>query len=562
MYACLGRELWKQTQYSCKGVPATGCVSQTVCFDYEELKSSSLPEDGSSRPWADLTESVLTEILQACSLRDACALRTVCRHWQNVHRKLQLSLCPPGPLNSGALLLAAPYARGLSLSKAAQAAGGDILPTELGALSGFRHLRSLSLAGCKAVSAEALSALSGLGHTVASLDLSGCSGVDDTVLSKILGGRGLSGLLELDLSDCEQWTAPGLASALSQPRAPQLRTLALRRCCEQVGCDGGELLTPLAAALGGTLLSLDLGGCERLADPRCLESFTVLRTLSLARCTSLEDAAVAEALPRLTSLQHLDLSFCPTLLPGGALSAIGTLTRLRSLSLAACVKLTEAAVCATAPQLPRLESISLAWCTELTDEALAPLSRLPALTSVNLSGCSRVTGAGVRGLARGLPSLAELRLAHCHGVAGRGLWSELAAAHRLRVLSLAGISWAGAATDALSGLRLLSDLDLGGCRGVDDEAIACFVASSGAELRRLSLQRCGITDEALRSLSCAPSLASLDLRHCRRISEAGVLSLFASCRSLTSVDARGCHQLKDRPHLLEKAACKRVHIAL
>eukprot|EP00191_Tetraselmis_sp_GSL018_P024633 CAMPEP_0177625844 /NCGR_PEP_ID=MMETSP0419_2-20121207/30327_1 /TAXON_ID=582737 /ORGANISM="Tetraselmis sp., Strain GSL018" /LENGTH=323 /DNA_ID=CAMNT_0019126839 /DNA_START=833 /DNA_END=1801 /DNA_ORIENTATION=- len=194
----------------------------------QELKSSSLPEDGSSRPWADLTESVLTEILQACSLRDACALRTVCRHWQNVHRKLQLSLCPPGPLNSGALLLAAPYARGLSLSKAAQAAGGDILPTELGALSGFRHLRSLSLAGCKAVSAEALSALSGLGHTVASLDLSGCSGVDDTVLSKILGGRGLSGLLELDLSDCEQWTAPGLASALSQPRAPQLRTLARR----------------------------------------------------------------------------------------------------------------------------------------------------------------------------------------------------------------------------------------------------------------------------------------------------------------------------------------------
>ena len=206
----------------------------------------------------------------------------------------------------------------------------------------------------------------------------------------------------------------------------------------------------------------------------------------------------------------------------------------------------------------------------LGDLAVESLARRASLQHVGIvrddgagSGRTPFTRKGLRTLAA-LPNLAELELNNLPNLEPEAL-RELAAARKLRSLSVVGVALDDAALEVLPELPALTYLALAGQRGLGDAGLRTIARCR--ELRRLSLADCKVHDSAaLSRVGALRQLTDLDLggnpglldrvvmglRGCtamRRLSLAGgqfssmALQGLSDMRALEVLDLSGCDQL-------------------
>uniref|UniRef100_A0A452V1V6 Leucine rich repeat containing 29 n=1 Tax=Ursus maritimus TaxID=29073 RepID=A0A452V1V6_URSMA len=282
--------------------------------------------------------------------------------------------------------------------RALDLSGTGLLPEALKALGQVvgLQLKELSLHGCQDLSTEAVATLCRLQSGLTSLDLSGCSDLADGALLAI--SRDLGHLQRLRLRKLQRLTDAG-CTALGGLR--ELHSLDLAECC----------------LVSGRGLVQALGSGHRAPAP--------LASLSLAYCSSLQDASVFSLIPVLgLSLRVLDLS--------------------------SCVALTNRTLQAICTFLTHLSVLRLAWCKELQDWGLLGLGepteeptqgpqvlQFPELRQLSLSLLPALTDKGLVAVARGCPSLEHLVLSHCSLLSDEG-WAQAASSWpRLQHLNLA-----------------------------------------------------------------------------------------------------------------------------
>eukprot|EP00198_Chlamydomonas_reinhardtii_P002621 XP_001691957.1 predicted protein [Chlamydomonas reinhardtii] len=235
---------------------------------------------------------------------------------------------------------------------------------------------------------------------------------------------------------------------------------------------GGLSLFRALQSVGGTLLSLDLGGCSGLPA-----SF-VARQLP-------------EACPK---LQHLALSCCCSASPEAEADVFRAL--------------------AEAPHLPStLTSLELR-CGPAFQPELSHLAGLPSIRRLRIHGCRTIDDEAARQLPRLLPGLRELHIGEQASRRGRHIKGDglaaLASCSELRSLSLSCTEpEPRRLAAALAALTQLTDLDLSGCDPVILDSIGmlhplaaagAYGGSGGGALAALALPAAYTCDQLVRGL--------------------------------------------------------------
>lgn len=254
--------------------------------------------------------------------------------------------------------------------------GLDFLPSELGMLTGLRHLSlgyraatltadgrlewPLDLTRPKAAFTDLrpLSALTGL----ESLDLSGASRLSD------LGPLSpLTELKQLDLYDCAGVSELG-----------PLATLCSLHDLKMSLCESFSDLRPLAALR--SLTSLSIYRCRNVSRADPLADLVRLTDLKLVGFEQLADFSFLEGLRELT---HLSLSYCHQLPDLGPLAHLNQLKRLE---IPGCTRVDSLGPLAS---LTRLEWLDITKCPRI--DSLEPLCGLSDLIVIEAGGCIGIT---------------------------------------------------------------------------------------------------------------------------------------------------------------------------
>jgi F-box/leucine-rich repeat protein 14 len=257
-----------------------------------------------------------------------------------------------------------------------------------------------------------------------------------------------------------------------------------------------------------------------------------LRTLSLARCNKITDAAMPH-LAALTHLVKLDLSHCDQL-TDSAVSQLAALA-LEGLELEGCDKITDAgiqALCMGRRMGFSLRKLNLALLPALSDVSMQhAAAKLKALTHLQVAR-NGFTDDGLRHMAA-LPQLCSLHVARCVKITGAGL-QHLS---KLQSIDLARCEAIDDASIAKLGqLSNLRELRLMGCEKVTDAGVAHLALCGLTALQVLDMSHCGLTDACAPHIRKLTALNNLKLRLCFKVSDAGVAQICRRAASLRALD--------------------------
>ncbi|XP_059627587.1 uncharacterized protein LOC132270423 [Cornus florida] len=191
-----------------------------------------------------------------------------------------------------------------------------------------------------------------------------------------------------------------------------LAEVYLRRRC-QVGNFGVISLVNMAR----NLTSLDLGGCNRIADEalKGIGNANSLQVLNLGGCWLITDRGLAllasGSLSR--TLRKLVLEECDRITDFGVLH-LREMCCLEELNMAHCGRnVTDTGGVAIAA-IQTLKRLQLSWWINISNATLVALARnCLNLVAIDLTGCESITGDGIRALANH-QSMESLVLAFCH----------------------------------------------------------------------------------------------------------------------------------------------------
>jgi hypothetical protein len=273
----------------------------------------------------------------------------------------------------------------------------------------MRHAPTLSLLvldGVGGLEDAHVAAIAAACTNLRHLSIAGCRGLTDDSLTALADAGTLARLVSLNVSGCAQMTAAGLAGVLRRSaEAPGAAAGALRlRALQCRGVAGiSDLLADAIAASAPALSNLDMGN----ADPYA----TALRGRSapLAAGAALSDKHVTDVGLRrlaasLTGLRHVRLQGHALLSDAAVAAAARQLPQLETVDLRGCRHVAGGAVAAIAGSCPNLTELRLFGCTALTDADLLPLARCGKLEQLDLYGCRQLTMEAVSGLVHALAS--------------------------------------------------------------------------------------------------------------------------------------------------------------
>ena len=353
------------------------------------------------------------------------------------------------------------------------------------------------------------------------LDLAACSGRLGDADAAALGSCGplRKSLRALSLAGAEDLTDAGVASLASGLTA--LTSLSLANCC-RVG-DGG------AAALSGLLLPESVGGGGAAAAAAWRRSWSSSNGSSGSQnaLSSANYPPLPSVLRGVPSLRDLDVSGCVALTERGFSSLAKGLTALTALKLGGCSRVatvTDGCVRALASSehlSASLQRLDLAGCLELTDSGLeAACSSFENLRSLSLWNCLRLTDAGLAALHRQSQSRGEERS------------GGSSSPSRLTELSLRGLSQlSDAALVHVSALPSLSSLDLRACERITGERLALLAGNS--------VSGGGGGEENGETASGDDSAAARFARHSHHHGSSSSRRL----RHLTCLNLKGCYKV-------------------
>ena len=353
-------------------------------------------------------------------------------------------------------------------------------------------------------SVAGLSAFNGT-TSLTSLDLRGCSGVDDACIVGIVE-KCTASLTSLSVQMCDDVT-DATALALSR-HCPELVHLDVGRCgVSDVGIDA-------VVRRCKKLVSLYVRGCKLVTDVFTIahQCSTLERVACPPRTT---DASLGVVANHCVSLTHLHVTSCDVVGSGMvACARNGKLTHLT------CpVGMSDATLCAIATSSPRLEEVNLGRCSDDVD-------------------CDGVTDVGVLTLASNCAHLKRAILpATVTDVGVNGLVSKCG--HSLELLDVSRCELQSATMSAIA--HHCSRLVYLSCGRVSDANVGC-ISRHCPELTHLIVSGAfdGMSDVGVLALARhSMRLTTLKLPSCEGITNVGVSAL-RSCHHLTGLSVHEC----------------------
>lgn len=254
---------------------------------------------------------------------------------------------------------------------------------------------------------------------------------------------------------------------------------------------------------------LDISGCQKVTNMAVLDVVSrcaALKTLKCAGCVQLSCIYVApgeQIMPApCCSVTHLDLSEC-ALLDDSALSIIATQQRqLQHLYLRHCSRVTDTGLYFVATYCSDLRSLSLCECPLVSDKAISKLAVCVnrKLRYLSLVKCPLVSDAAVNSLCEACRKLSYLNLRGCELVSDASLHNVFSRLTRLRCVDVGKTRCSDAALCALS---------------------------SKAELQRIGLRACPVSDSGLNMLACLlnEQLLYVNVQDCPLVTANGIQCL-------------------------------------
>ncbi|RKP25030.1 hypothetical protein SYNPS1DRAFT_3989, partial [Syncephalis pseudoplumigaleata] len=267
-------------------------------------------------------------------------------------------------------------------------------------------VRHVNLRGCMQLQAPTLNAITVHAINLESLTLAGCRALTAWDIGAAL--TSLPSLRRLDLSGLLTVTERSMA----QLDVPRLEELNLTRC-RNLSAIG--LWRVLMEGVGPGLTTLRIGGCERAVNNDLL-------------------ANIGLRYPRLA---HLSLADCNAITDTGLIKLVQGCRQLDTLSLSRCHRLTDMGIGAIGEHCPQLARLDLAGCIELTSDGLEALSRgCHQLTQIDLEDCVMVDDEGLHALAAGCPRLQDVALGFCDAISDDGVFALIAGCPGLKCLAV------------------------------------------------------------------------------------------------------------------------------
>lgn len=271
-----------------------------------------------------------------------------------------------------------------------------------------------------------------------------------------------------------------------------------------------------------------------------LPRFTVLKRLVFSRTSGVANAVLSMLPP---TLEAVDLTRCQLVSDAGVLSLVAKCPKLSSIILFGCSRITDASAAALASL--RLESVSFARCPLISDKSLVPIisgGTKETLRSLCLSRCRKL---GADSLARlmVLDSLTTLDLTSVTGFPETGLIELFA---RLSTLRIVYLSDCACVTDKVINSLALASLSantleriyLSGQSQLTDDSVGNLLAKCSG-LRVINMSKCALVTHKAFSGEIAPSLSSLNLSGCIRLTEE-TLAVISSLPSLVNLEMANC----------------------
>ncbi|CAE8616974.1 unnamed protein product [Polarella glacialis] len=296
-----------------------------------------------------------------------------------------------------------------------------------------------------------------------------------------------------------------------------------------------QLICRLARAHGQQLIHVHLDGA-RLIGPAAVSHLALhcpqLRTVTLTGCVRVGSTAIRLLARSCPQLEVLRVAGCTTAdyEDSNLVDARGSAADL--------------AVCTIATSCARLRSVSLS-ALQSDDSIKELLLGCPGLTALDLGGCSQLpcSSTMMGALATVQRNLESLKLGDCFRLQSL---KALPSCSRLRTLFLGGCSRLGDASgfaELLTGcVDTITFLSLVSCYGLSPEGLCTAFRAAGrnfSSLQTLVLGGCRADDLVCAALGeVCPSLTSLDLWNCERITDIGI-DAFLGTR-LTQLNLREC----------------------
>ena len=313
------------------------------------------------------------------------------------------------------------------------------------------------------------------------------------------------------------------------------------------------------------LIYLDMSRCPQITIQgyySIAKGFPSLETFILAMNYTITDQAIIQAVQKLTNLQVMDLQKCIDL-TDQSIKFLAECRTLRKISLDQTFKISDAAFKTLIKYCPDLTDVKIIDCARVSDNTMKHLAGLENLVNLSVADCSRLSDAGVRNLSEGssIGVIRSLDFTNVNKLTDISLYRIGKAIMNIRRLSLAyceNITDSG--IEYLLPLVHLNEIDLSGTT-ISDETLAKLGKMN--TLNHLTIQECPyITDTGVGKL-CArlkDKLKSLDISHCKEITDKPMKSLAYNCRYLKKINLAGCWKLTDETPTCLAAVCNRIEI--
>lgn len=322
---------------------------------------------------------------------------------------------------------------------------------------------------------------------------------------------------------------------------------------------------------GNKLTRLKFDTCYRISKEFAKALASKLRNgnleyLSLNRCGDITDTRLARLLKCGASLQSLVLDHCPLLGHATFVNVINTCHNLQSLSFhnigsISSDHVTDESLALLTANCKHLRDLCIMSLPHLTDVTLrGVLQNCHSLVTLKCVKCPGFTGDGllvpnphtasllevvvfehcenlvrVFNICEACPLLRELRLKDCYGITYGMFTHTFTFGCHLQVFSVSSWNLYGHDLDVITpgNLSHLHTLDLGHCKELTDEGML-NITRICPNLQSLTLRGCeSLTNSIAHSLPVdCTQLRHLDVRQCSMITEHGLLNVTAGCTGL------------------------------
>lgn len=323
----------------------------------------------------------------------------------------------------------------------------------------------------------------------------------------------------------------------------------------QYAIDTGEMVTNATVqelcVVQPNIDYLDLTSCGLVTD---VALWTIARHckgikhLILSGCDKITNVGLRSLSIRCSELETLDFTNCRLLDDIGLSTIACGCWKLEKLLLVNCSGITDTGLGKVVQACSRLKTLDLHGCTrvgEFGDHALTAIgASCSQLVYLDLSGCRHVHNDGLTALARGCELLETVHLSGCDGVTGAGILQVCKHMTHLKALSMTGCKMltdrdVGAFKHSLFS-ETLKKLNLSGCENLTNQGVGAVCSVFGGVLFELDISGCNINDRLMDTI-CAtcPKLRSLDISHCRSLTDKTVHRLTSGVTSLTTLKLDG-----------------------